>query len=885
MSTKTTFKRVALVAVAALGFGMLSVVPSSAGAATAAQVGVITLGAPGTGRVGTAITATVKITEGATPLANADNVTLRAMFVSVPAGSTAKVAFSATGAVTPFAATPGVYTAAGAAGNELYPAKFYLTASAAAATSLQAGVVGFIPDVVGSYVLRVWNDADLTGSVSTNEVKATDLTFTVGAAPAAITVTKINGTTAVSGTHGALVKIALTDANGLAAGLANGESIRITPGTTTADIYKINGTDPTYTPGSGALDLTYDKFVGGVTWLNLTDSAAATVTFSLAGQGTSVSTLVGTFSVIYATIDASATATTIITGAAATQFVSGTDGIAGTNTTATIPLAAKTITYYTVGTVIADLAGGAYAKATVTDSDGRVSGSASQVFTGLSYDVAYLMTANAAATGTTGSFTVSLSPTAANQGFNVTTGTQTSALVSGVTTALVATSSGIASATPAAVTLQIGAKLTYAVTVTDQFGRALSNSSVRMVITGRNGNQSVVPPTTTTDADGIASFTLTDGPVAGQTSLSDSIVFTATGFDGTSIAATAVTITWSATAIAVGTVTILGGDNGTTTGVASTTPNVKDIAAGDGAQAGTQPFIATVKDAAGNLLAGIPVTFTVSGTSNAVLSTTVSGYTSAAGTVSASVYGWIAGTYTVTATAGDKSGTAGFTVAQQTALEARAISATVSGTIVTSKVVDRFGNVVAGVTVYATKTGPGFFGAGVTSTSAVTNTAGIAEFVIAGGDAEVTVSTLDPNATAGTKAYGQTCAAATFVGCLTTSLALTAATVGTSTAAETGVGASLSAAGVSSAKVSVVGDSSAQAAADAAAEATDAANAATDAANAAAEAADAATAAAQDAADAVAALSTQVSEMVNALKKQITALTNLVIKIQKKVKA
>jgi hypothetical protein len=77
----------------------------------------------------------------------------------------------------------------------------------------------------------------------------------------------------------------------------------------------------------------------------------------------------------------------------------------------------------------------------------------------------------------------------------------------------------------------------------------------------------------------------------------------------------------------------------------------------------------------------------------------------------------------------------------------------------------------------------------------------------------------------------------------------------------------------------------AQAAGDAAAEATDAANAATDAANAAAEAADAATAAAQDAADAVAALSTSVSAMIDALKKQITALTNLVIKIQKKVKA
>jgi hypothetical protein len=83
----------------------------------------------------------------------------------------------------------------------------------------------------------------------------------------------------------------------------------------------------------------------------------------------------------------------------------------------------------------------------------------------------------------------------------------------------------------------------------------------------------------------------------------------------------------------------------------------------------------------------------------------------------------------------------------------------------------------------------------------------------------------------------------------------------------------------------VTADTVSQAAADAAAEATDAANAATDAANAAAEAADAATAAAQDAADAVAALSTSVTAMVDALKKQITALTNLVIKIQKKVKA
>jgi len=79
---------------------------------------------------------------------------------------------------------------------------------------------------------------------------------------------------------------------------------------------------------------------------------------------------------------------------------------------------------------------------------------------------------------------------------------------------------------------------------------------------------------------------------------------------------------------------------------------------------------------------------------------------------------------------------------------------------------------------------------------------------------------------------------------------------------------------------------------DAANEATDAANAATDAANAAAEAADAATSAANDALSAaqdasakVDALATQVASLVASIKAQITTLTNLVIKIQKKVKA
>jgi hypothetical protein len=880
MSTKTTFKRVALVAVASLGFGLLSVVPSNAtmdmdSQGVVTEVTAVTITTPATGRIGSALATPLSITS--LSLDTDDDVTLAGTFVSKPAGSTATVIFDNSGlALIGAAGGDSLYTAAAG----FLPAIYDVSSTGTLWTDGPhvVGRVGFVPDVAGDYLLKVWHDANRNGAIDPTEVVG-EKTFTVGAAPASMTATVINATFCASGTNGALVKLTLPTGTGLALG----EAIRVTPSTATADIFKINGTDPTYTPGTTTyVDLVGSQFIGGVAWLNVTDSVSNTLTY--AGQGSGVSAITGTTSLTAKTCVTGDTGGTLLQGAASTAFVSITDGINGTQTTATIPLATKTLTYYsayTVGAVVGD-----YFGATVTDSDGRVTGSASQVITGLKYDIAYIGAANATTAATIeGSFSVTLTPTATSQGFNVTTANGT-ALVSGVTTDASATNAGTVTVSPsAALSMKIGGSITYSVTVKDKFARAIPNIQVAMATTGRNANQTVINPTAVTGSTGIATFTLTDAPAAGQTSLTDSIIFTATGTDTTQKASTAVTISWSATGPVVGTVTILGGNNATTTGVADATPTVKDIAAGNGAQAGATAFVATVKDASGNLLAGVPVTFTVSGTTAAVLSTTQTVYTGATGTASGSVYAWVAGDYTVTATAGAVAGTAVLTAAQLTNTEARTISATVSGTIITAKVVDRFGNNVPSVTVYATKTGPGFFGAGVTSTSAVTNTAGIAEFVIAGGDAEVTVSTLDPNAAAGAKAFGQTCAAANFVGCLTTSTALTANVAGTTLVAEVGVGASLSAAGVSSAKVTVVGDSSAQAAADAAAEATDAANAATDAANAAAEAADAATAAAQDAADAVAALSTQVSEMVNALKKQITSLTNLVIKIQKKVKA
>jgi hypothetical protein len=395
-------------------------------------------------------------------------------------------------------------------------------------------------------------------------------------------------------------------------------------------------------------------------------------------------------------------------------------------------------------------------------------------------------------------------------------------------------------------------------------------------ITGRNST--TVVPGLVTDANGQVTYTLPDTHT-GLVALVDTLTFAIVG------ATSGVVTVNYATYLPVATITMTTPDsaNATATGIAGSKKS--DISSLNGAEAGAVDVTVVLKDANGATLpAGIAVAFSVAGTGVAILSTHVTGYTDSAGSVTTKVYGWTNGDRVVTATAGTITAT-GTVYFRQTAAatgvqaEARTLAAKAAGNLVTATVTDRFGNGISGISVIATRVGTGTFN-GTSSITGVTDEAGVVEFVLTNGTADVTVSFTSSTfgASAATKGYAD--AGIT---------ALTAYKVGTTTLAEAGVGASFDAAGVNSVKVLAVTDTAtldqATAATDAAAEATDAANAATDAANAAAEAADAATAAAQDAADAVAALSTQVSEMVDALKKQITALTNLVIKIQKKVRA
>jgi hypothetical protein len=551
MSTKTTFKRIALVTVAALGFGLLSTVPSQASvsaadAVTSTEVTAVAIAAPTAGRINTAFTSVVSVTIVSTDLGVAEYLTLRARFDSVPSGSTAAVGFSTAGQ-TMLDTTSGGATsvretiyAANAAGNELLPAALQLQAGASSAfvsstTAQPAGSVGFIPDKVGSYVVTVWHDQDADGALDATEDYSTK-TFTVGSSPTTLTVTRYNSNASVDGVDGALVKLVLTN-GGVAAGLSAGEGIVITP-PTGADIAKVNNSDQCATAASVACTLTSGMFIGGVAYLNITSgTAGANQVFTFAGSGTDVAGISGTFLQSFRTITTPTTGTTVVVGATAeTEFESGVDGIDGTSTAPRVPQAASTLTYYTGATVTVGTTSTTYATAKVTDTNGRIIGSTAQSITGLKYDLAYLLSETAAAATTAeGSFTVSMTPGAIGDGYIVATTAGTDLTSTVATEAAVAAAPTVSPASTQPLSVKNGGSVVYTVTQLDNFGNALPN--VLVTLGGGTKNAVVVGATKSTDANGQAQFTWTDAQLAAAVAAgltTDAPTFTTSGGTATS---------------------------------------------------------------------------------------------------------------------------------------------------------------------------------------------------------------------------------------------------------------------------------------------------------------------------------------------------------------
>jgi hypothetical protein len=883
MSTKTTFKRVALVAVAALGLGVVSsVAPASAATVYTTAISVTTSAAPVAGATGTTVTHTVRFSTATTA---AVAIYPRAILTSTPASSLmasradAQTALAAgtyeLSSATAFDGTNGDMNVNGGTVNTVAAASDTRYTYSQGYAYLHARY-----DVAGTYVWTIWDDATTaTGAVNGLETSTT-FTVVVGAtgSTASYTATSsaYNTTSVVDGANGALVKISLTSGGAAASpDLAGGVRVTVTG---TGDIAKVNNNPVTATTtfilGSG------DFNGSGNAWVNITNATAQVVTVTLSGTGSMASSFTAPAPVVLTfTAEIASAAATIInkgslTGllqATADKATIGADGTATANKAGTSAL--------TFQTTKSDATAAALDAVTVTDGTGApITGAAS----GYAYDILVASGDSDVCTTYCGTFTVTPAWTSTIVGQTFEVADMTTGFGTTVTSATAAATT--ATVTSADVIRSVyGGTHSFTVNVDDQFGLNMSNVAVSAAIAGRNSTVNVA--SAISNASGNAVLTYTDASTS-TTSLVDTLTFTA----ASGVTDTASVTYTSLAGLGVSTVLATTSQTSATTGADLTTITPFAIAAGsDGVEAGRQTVTITVKDANAVGIAGVPVTVTVAGAGAAIYSTTQTVYTSATGVATASVYAWLAPTYgtnyVVTATAGGVSDTVNTYWGQANGDHTRNFTATAAGRVITVVAKDRLGNPVLGAAFTARITaGDGFFGTGTNIATGTTDATGTLKFVTLESPTTLTVVVQGGNPASAT--YAQTDAPAGNISTADAADTFTAATAGTATTAETGVGATFAPAGNNTASVTVEPSvTAAEVAADAAAEATDAANAATDAANAAAEAADAATAAAQDAADAVAALATSVEAMVSALKKQITSLTNLVIKIQKKVKA
>jgi hypothetical protein len=957
MSTKTTFKRIALVAVAALGlstisttasFGAVAADGNSFTSASALSTSSLTVVGNGNGsslmgKFYVDVTANGTLTDSRVGLFSDESITV--VTTAAPAGvsgaDTGDLTFQALTASDPGSATAAVGNASSGASGLQIPNAGAITAYDSDNWTYSStlgsdtdnrywfGVYGNSDSLdAGEYTVRVRViNGDNTGAFFIDKTLKVKFVSSIGNAGATISL-------AASGPFYVGQTIGYTASDYITATLADANSGRVQLGTSaTATLVAANpalsartvtsagvvtdtltatdsGVDNVdhAAPASGATQVAKAKGADGVYGITGTINAAASVTTVVRVRLTDSSTE----KTLALTILAATTARDIYT-----DLILTADGmLAGeelrkinveTTTTYTLPLTTKSAKLRinanstagsgtTSGTDVANAAintlvawSGNYASADVSPATQTT---ATTTYSDASGNVDLTISNAAPVAG--GSVSVTITGFAAGAG---TVGQGSRTVVINWAAPAVTTVSVI---DPVA-SIRVLTKSTNVLTVevADQFGNPMAGEKLQPSLGSTDANYSATTRygVITTGATGTATFSLTDA--AGSTTLTDTVTFTSVT---NSAKSDSYTFTYVATLPAAATLQTFYDLDATATSAANLVPSTGIYSDA----AGTKLVLKNDRNLSKSL-SGVGSTSTDDMVAYRVRVLTSAGAsaTGAAVTVKSSDGGWLLdannlptmartfavpstgfvnfiglatkpGAISFTITAGAVSATAAQWVAVPTAAAARtiAISGPATATAnsdsasytVTAK--DRYGNAVTGVQLTLSATGVASFAGGATTQSFTTDATGTYTFL-----------GTSTNAAGGAGGFTATATGATD----------SAMPAGFS--AGVAVDATL-AAGVATASVAVTfaaGESAvsvaAQAAADAAAEATDAANAATDAANAAAEAADAATAAAQDAADAVAALSTQVSEMVNALKKQITALTNLVIKIQKKVKA
>ena len=289
MSTKTSIKRIALVAVSALGFGMVSTVSANAADAEYGDMTSLTVNAVEANyklvqREDVAFSVSAGINVGATIDAD-ETVTLKAVFTSKPTASTL-VAVSSSAGDSDDSSAANAGATVSVDGDGTTPAS--LQADPSAGESLvddtNIGTFDFTPDTPGTYVVRVWHDADSDGFYDAGTEVTRTITVIAGGTPAAMTVATYGAVSSVTNAgildgyeDGSLLTVLLKDSAGNATKLAAGEGVTVS-GTNSVTL---NGTADSITLTSATT-----QNINGLMIVNVKKAAAGTSAITLSPAGT-----------------------------------------------------------------------------------------------------------------------------------------------------------------------------------------------------------------------------------------------------------------------------------------------------------------------------------------------------------------------------------------------------------------------------------------------------------------------------------------------------------------------------------------------------------------------------------------------------------------------
>jgi trimeric autotransporter adhesin len=492
----TTIKRVALVAVAALGLGVLSVAPSNA----ANQMDTLVLSSA-TGTQETTDTATAgSATATLSFLASAagDSMSVTASLVSFPAGNTKLPVFDLVETTTGTLASPTLGSAvSGLAGAQTGLVQ-HVSATAAGSISAKYKVYMDAPSVVGTYVVRL-TPAVVAGGGTLN---ATAQTLTITVTQKAAASTTVDATTSTSILNAGETITATADVAGVTGSMTLPTSNNVAAATISVTLKNTAGTTLTTSESYTAIVVSGPGLLGsGAQSTNHSFSAAGRAILVKAGD------VVGVFpdgSSGVSKIEVR-TAAGVVIGTETVTFFGAAAKVVATVKKSTI--GGTTAVADVLSVVVTDAAGTSVSNLTTI---GVVSSDTTKIASNYSSTATY--------STTTGAYLVPVTPVAAGSA-NLTVTTKASATATTGVDAAAAVAVRVGSATPASITVALD-KASYApgeavkatITVLDATGLAVADGVYNNIFAtgGISANYTITSwsdTTTVTVADGVGTRT------------------------------------------------------------------------------------------------------------------------------------------------------------------------------------------------------------------------------------------------------------------------------------------------------------------------------------------------------------------------------------------